>query len=1037
LNARISFPSVVAGCCLLLLRLSQPVFSQSTQQQSIAPSIKNLGSPDPRVRAAAADQLGNLVADDPTAVRALIERLADADTTVSNHASGAIKRISHSNPRVLPVMISALKHTNSKVRYSVVALIANVGPAAISAVPSLIGAAKDDESKVREYAIRTLQQIAPSDPAAVDAFIAALQDASIAVREEAAIGLMTTLVPDQRVINALAALLERDDHIEVRRCVMGALGNKGKAAAPVVPLLVSLLKSSDHALRLETIRTLGIISTPDSGAVPALLGALKDKDGQIREYAAEALGQIHSSDPTVVAALGIALKDTSIKARINAAIALGNLEPSSRIVSILSSALQDENSQVRYNTAFSLARIGPTSAPALPALVNALKDQDILVRDAAANAIGPAAPTDLTAVAPLVESFTDPQSGIRISPAASLKLIAEGIEGQAARLPYSSLKRSAKGLQAARAALVTWQPSRPEDVSAMRQDMDALDRAIFSLQKEQETRLLSRAWDWASRNPMLTAVACWLGYLFLLWVAVRTLPPLWLLYANEALKKVSGVTLPPPYNVLSLAPGYVLGIGFFAYHWRVLDAWVRRNSRTARQSLQQRPTFAARSIFVNIPIGFPGGPKLPIPGDFQPLFGSKSALLRIWGEGGSGKTTLACQLALWALEDAEQDRLCKSHRMLPVFLEENLPGAQPGNTAALLAEVRGIVGRMIGMGETPSEDLVKQLLRQRRILLIMDGHSELDEATQKSIRPQDAALNLNALLVTSRSQTTLNDGSGLTVQTGLLQGQGIAAFVEDYLKSSGLAEPLKNGEFYSELSSFTKLVGDREITAWLAQLYVRHIIDRRENLDVERPRNIPELMDAYVAETCRKANDKAYPIQVAYPLACKIAWCGLRDTYVPSETPLSDVISALAQTDDGIALPSGPGDPSAVVAFFVDRLRLLQRRGTTQGNLKFTVDPLAEYLAVKYLVEYRYRDDEMKWSGLLEVIEQKRSATKPISGFVCALYDTCAAKGNRHSVPDFLLPALRRQFGADLPPETQTISAPSSASPNPPVATVH
>ena len=42
--------------------------------------------------------------------------------------------------------------------------------------------------------------------------------------------------------------------------------------------------------------------------------------------------------------------------------------------------------------------------------------------------------------------------------------------------------------------------------------------------------------------------------------------------------------------------------------------------------------------------------------------------LLIWGEGGAGKTTLACQLGLWSLAVDPSQRPC-DHLMLPVLIE--------------------------------------------------------------------------------------------------------------------------------------------------------------------------------------------------------------------------------------------------------------------------------------------------------------------------------------------------------------------------------
>ena len=57
---------------------------------------------------------------------------------------------------------------------------------------------------------------------------------------------------------------------------------------------------------------------------------------------------------------------------------------------------------------------------------------------------------------------------------------------------------------------------------------------------------------------------------------------------------------------------------------------------------------------------------------FQPIFDKKKVTLLIVGEGGAGKTSLACQMATWAMAEEPEQRLCKTHQMLPVLIEANL-----------------------------------------------------------------------------------------------------------------------------------------------------------------------------------------------------------------------------------------------------------------------------------------------------------------------------------------------------------------------------
>ena len=130
----------------------------------------------------------------------------------------------------------------------------------------------------------------------------------------------------------------------------------------------------------------------------------------------------------------------------------------------------------------------------------------------------------------------------------------------------------------------------------------------------------------------------------------------------------------------------------------------------------------------------------------------------ITGEGGAGKTSLACQLANWAMADEPAQRLCKTHQMLPVLLEANLE-PRNDNKDALVEVVRGGLRELIGEPEPIFEELLLHLLRKRRVLVIVDSLSELDETTRKTVRPASADFPVAALVVTSRIDEALGGAS--------------------------------------------------------------------------------------------------------------------------------------------------------------------------------------------------------------------------------------------------------------------------------------
>ncbi len=120
----------------------------------------------------------------------------------------------------------------------------------------------------------------------------------------------------------------------------------------------------------------------------------------------------------------------------------------------------------------------------------------------------------------------------------------------------------------------------------------------------------------------------------------------------------------------------------------------------------------------------------------------------LYGEGGSGKTSLACQIASWAMSDIPEERLCK-HQMLPILLEEEFNFKVAEGKQVFLEAIRGALRDLIDAEDALSEELLEQLLRKRRLLVIVDRFSEMSEATRNLIHPESPDFPVNALVVTS------------------------------------------------------------------------------------------------------------------------------------------------------------------------------------------------------------------------------------------------------------------------------------------------
>jgi hypothetical protein len=86
--------------------------------------------------------------------------------------------------------------------------------------------------------------------------------------------------------------------------------------------------------------------------------------------------------------------------------------------------------------------------------------------------------------------------------------------------------------------------------------------------------------------------------------------------------------------------------------------------------------------------------------------------------------------------------------------------------------------------------------------------------------------------------------------------------------------------------------------------------------------------------------------------------------------------------------------------------------GVARDRIRFTLDPLAEYLAGLYLVEQN-RDNEDSWRQFLAQAGAVPGAPETTKGFLLAIRDCCHAKGAEWNVPIWVAHELARQVGLD------------------------
>ncbi len=180
-HALSSFHSLLLLLAFHALLVPDVSAQQQTRKdtQDLAPLVKALQDPDPRVRENAAESLGQMGPGASEAIDPLLLCLSDADPYVIGKAAEALSRIGGA---AVPGLIRVLEHAVPAARWPATIALGKIGPEAHPAVPALTQALTDSTDEVRWGAAVALGNIGPKAQPAVPALMRTLSDRDQDVR---------------------------------------------------------------------------------------------------------------------------------------------------------------------------------------------------------------------------------------------------------------------------------------------------------------------------------------------------------------------------------------------------------------------------------------------------------------------------------------------------------------------------------------------------------------------------------------------------------------------------------------------------------------------------------------------------------------------------------------------------------------------------------------------------------------------------------------------------------------------------------------
>jgi HEAT repeat protein len=822
-------------------------------------------------------------------------------------------------------------------------------------------------------------QDVPIQPGVIDQLTKALHESDGEVRLRAIDALNGIGTGAEDAIPHLIAILQdKSQPVDLRRHSVIAIRSiyAGLAFDP----LNNSLKDSDRVIRSSAAGALGSIREEARNAVPQLISLVnEDPYSEVRASAAEVVGKIDPTNHTVWTTLNKALLDRSWRVRRSAADALSEIGDGAKLsVNNLLIALDNKNSTLRTSAAKTLGLLGPEASDAIPDLKKALlNEENSFAQGQAAGAIGNIGTEDPAVIDALVQAFEHKDPFVRNQAYEAFHKLTDRRTENILSKKTTDPKYLDETL-----SFVTKAEQATKTNQFNQQQRDSLQRTLRILQTKHAEKVL---FGFSVENPYF-----WVLFSFLcLQFGIFWFFPLWLPQIHDGLK---------PYRLKIPGIGTEISatsLFFLKFRSRVLDAWVSAHIQAVQDEFRKIENVESRKIFIPSPATIDGRTVPAITNkDLDPLFHKP---LLIWGEGGVGKTSLACQVAEWAMAANPAERICK-HRMIPIFLEEDLGSEQNTNQEVLNNAILGQL-KFLTQSESPiSKELLENLLRRRRIMVIIDHLSEMNDATRMMIHPEDPAFPVNALVVTSRQKEILGQVNKVTIKPLRIMGNRLSSFMEAFLTKQGKRELFTDSEFFDACSHLSRMVGQREITAMLATLYARQMIaakvEAAQDIQTTGSENIPDLMLSYLNQLNKeldesKAVENQFDDRTVHKDAMLLAWLCLKESFVPTVIQRESAL---------VALRDIRGDQAELhLRYLEEKLLLIQTVGPSKVQLRFALDPLAEYLAALHLTTL-YDGNEEQWLEFLNRAEAKSEDTTSMTGFMAAVQDCLMVKAKQTQI---------------------------------------
>lgn len=991
--------------------------TKKDKKELIKKIVDSLKDPNVDVRAESAKALSKLNDDSDIIKNSLLKTLDDPYGTVRKEALESIIQIGKIEDYVFDAVFNALNDEDPIVQIRALSETHRFNSKTDKFVPVLIKKTKDNNIEVKRQAVIALGRLDLSEEEIIDSLIYCLNDNNVVVRAAA----IDTIKRIGSAAHAAIPQLKRiilTDVQSLRNPAFNALQSIGFEASPT---LFEFLESASFEIRSQSAKTIGDVKPKIQSAVPYLVDLfMTDENSDVRQAAAISLGKIGTVVNEAIPIICDALEKASYAELSSAFQAIRAIGPKAKCaIPKLINFLNNQDPYIRKDAANTIAVFGPEASDAIPILINIIKVRDFFCTTEAIRSLGKMGSKASSAVSELInlirgedkrykeeairtlgklgllsapaipdiiKIFNDKASGFKEICAKALVQIATDARDNGSTNLISRIKE----IEVAFLKNPDFSSPTHENNKHLKEVRRAREFLELSIKKP----LSERIGELHSKVPWPILILIYPLFFYFIWILVPIF--LWWIFPISIVKihkAFDEIELRTPKWIfeIKIPIRKLLLLNKFLDSVRVLDSWVIRNLSVAKNNFSRKPTVKQRETHINLPISINDKvlEELSV-NDLKAHFKKDICSLLIHGEGGAGKTHLACQIAKWCLNE-EKELNVLDHPSIPVIIEDDL---SPSNNDQnpFIQVIGGQLRLIIDSADKVPQELLIKLLAKKRVLVIVDHLSEMNEFTRSVINSYLSDPCVNAMIVTSRIKENLGGITPLLLNPLRIKKGHLRHFVDAYLRKRNQLDLFDDLELGEVLNRLSKIVGDRDITILMCKLYADQLIAYKKGEMDNLPENVPDLMLQYLNELNRNVKDGRIDDPEVHKYAKIIAWLSLEQNF-----------SASYVSEDLILKKLDEKNPKEKLKYLIDKLRILKVIEPAKDKVRFVLDPIAEYFAGLYVVE-NFKDDQ--WQELIMNIESSNEKFQKISGFVYALNDCCQTRSYDSNIPSHVIDAL-------------------------------